>query len=91
MTGAGMGLVFSSGSLLIMTYFSRHIGLVLGLGSSGGSIGMQFPHTMTASLAHLYVGGMIFPAVAQQLVTKIGFPWTVRGKARSFRESNNLR
>ena len=32
------------------------------------------------SLAHLIIGGMVFPAVAQQLVTKIGFPWTVRGE-----------
>ena len=84
MTGAGMGLVFSSGSLLIMTYFSRHVALVLGLGSSGGSVGMQFSLPLMASLAHLYIGGMIYPAIAQQLVTKIGFPWTVRGKARSF-------
>lgn len=44
MTGAGMGLVFASGSLILMAYFSKHIGLALGLASSGGSVGLKPPN-----------------------------------------------
>ncbi len=35
-------------------------------------------------------GGVIFPAIAQQLLPKIGFPWTVRSKSSSLIKVSNL-
>ena len=39
MTGVGMGLVFSSGVVVLMSYFSRRMGVATGLAAAGGSTG----------------------------------------------------
>lgn len=39
MTGAGMGLIFGSGAVVLMSYFSKRIAVATGLAASGGAIG----------------------------------------------------
>ena len=39
MTGTGMGLIFSSGVVVLMSYFSRRMGVATGLAACGGSTG----------------------------------------------------
>lgn len=43
LTGAGMGLIFGAGVVVLMTYFSSKIALATGLASAGGSVGKSFP------------------------------------------------
>ncbi|KAA6415079.1 MAG: MFS monocarboxylate [Lasallia pustulata] len=44
LTGLGMGLVFSSGVVVLMSYFSRRMGVATGLAAAGGSTGgVVFP------------------------------------------------
>ena len=38
-TGIGMGLVFSSGVMVLMSYFSKHMGLATGIAAAGASTG----------------------------------------------------
>lgn len=40
MTGMGMGLIFTSGVVILMSYFSRRMGVATGLVAAGGSMGM---------------------------------------------------
>ncbi|KAL8751280.1 MAG: hypothetical protein Q9184_006123 [Pyrenodesmia sp. 2 TL-2023] len=60
-TGVGMGLVFGAGAQVMMTYFTRHLGIATGIASAGGA-----------------VGGMVFPAICEKLIGRIGFGWTMR-------------
>ncbi|KAL8894611.1 MAG: hypothetical protein Q9207_008457 [Kuettlingeria erythrocarpa] len=62
-TGVGMGLVFGAGAQVMMTYFTRHLGVATGIASAGGA-----------------VGGMVFPAICEKLIARVGFAWTVRGE-----------
>ena len=39
LTGMGMGLVFGSGVVLLMTYFDKKMGFATGLASGGGAVG----------------------------------------------------
>ena len=39
LTGIAMGLVFGSGVIVLMTYFSKHIGRATGIVASGASTG----------------------------------------------------
>ena len=38
-TGIGMGLVFGAGVVVLISYFSKHVGLATGIASSGGAVG----------------------------------------------------
>ncbi|KAL9598103.1 MAG: hypothetical protein Q9179_004028, partial [Wetmoreana sp. 5 TL-2023] len=62
-TGMGMGLIFGAGAQVLVTHFSKNLGIATGIASAGGA-----------------VGGMIFPAICEKLIGKVGFGWTVRGK-----------
>lgn len=37
--GVGMGMMFSSGILVLVTYFTQHLGVATGISSAGGSFG----------------------------------------------------
>jgi len=39
LTGAGMGSVFGSGVVMLMSYFSKRLGVATGLASAGGAVG----------------------------------------------------
>ena len=39
MTGLGMGLMFGSGVVVLMTYFDKHLATATGIAAAGGSIG----------------------------------------------------
>ena len=79
-TGAAMGLIFGTGVVVLMSYFSKRMGLATGIASSGGAVGMTIsPSRIAGAWSTEFTGGMIYPAVAKQLVFKIGFPWTLRG------------
>ena len=39
LTGIGMGLIFGSGVVVLMSYFSKHVGLATGIASCGGAVG----------------------------------------------------
>ncbi|KAL9103343.1 MAG: hypothetical protein Q9163_001609 [Psora crenata] len=78
MTGIGMGLIFGSGVVVLMSYFFVHLGLATGVASCGGALGKPGMLYDPAARMFICAGGMIFPAVAERLVPKIGFPWTVR-------------
>jgi MFS family permease len=44
LTGIGIGLMFGSGVIVLMSYFSTHLGLASGIAASGGSTGgMIYP------------------------------------------------
>ncbi|MCJ1471440.1 hypothetical protein MMC13_000079 [Lambiella insularis] len=64
MTGVGMGLAFASGSIILMTYFSKRIGLATGIAGAGSS-----------------TGGIVYPLMAEKLLFRIGYAWTVRAMA----------
>ncbi|KAL8731054.1 MAG: hypothetical protein Q9166_003705 [cf. Caloplaca sp. 2 TL-2023] len=65
-TGMGMGLAFGAGVPVLVSWFSsKELGKWLGVATGLASAGGS-------------IGGMIFPAVCEKLIGKIGFPWTVR-------------
>lgn len=39
LTGMGMGLIFGSGMVVLMSYFSKHVAIASGIGAAGGSVG----------------------------------------------------
>lgn len=39
LTGVGMGLIFGSGANVLMSYFSKRIGVATGIAASGGAVG----------------------------------------------------
>ncbi|KAI1875978.1 uncharacterized protein JN550_001474 [Neoarthrinium moseri] len=59
--GIGAGCLFVPCISILPTYFSRKLGLAVGLASSGSSI-----------------GGVIYPIVLDQSLSRIGFAWSVR-------------
>ena len=85
LTGIGMGLAFGGGILVLQSYFTANLGAAAGLTSAGGSIGMLSsacdPRTCLVILKQ--TGGMVYPAIAEQLVPKIGFGNTMRGTVKS--------
>lgn len=78
LTGIGMGAAFGSGLLVLQAYFSTHLGTAAGLTSAGGSVGTLSSALLTSIFADCKLGGMIYPAIAEQLVFKKGFPFTLR-------------
>ena len=44
-TGIGMGLIFGSGVIVLMGYFSKHLGLGTGIAAAGGSTGIYHLRT----------------------------------------------
>ncbi|KAL6721515.1 hypothetical protein ACLMJK_000619 [Lecanora helva] len=63
LTGLAMGLMYGSGVIILMSYFNES----KRLGIATGIAAAGGP-----------VGGMIYPTIAEQLVFRIGFPWTIR-------------
>ncbi|KAL8910186.1 MAG: hypothetical protein Q9172_007856, partial [Xanthocarpia lactea] len=65
-TGMGMGLTFGAGVPVLVSWFSLpDLAKWLGVATGLASAGGS-------------VGGMIFPAICERLIGRIGFPWTVR-------------
>ena len=48
-TGVAMGLTFCSGVVVLMSYFSKRLGLATGIASCGGSVGALFPSGLLAA------------------------------------------
>lgn len=61
LTGVAMGMVFCSGIVVLMGWFDRDIGLAMGIGAAGSS-----------------VGGIVYTVVAQRLLPRVGYAWTIR-------------
>lgn len=67
-TGMGMGMAFGAGVPVLVSWFSSpDLAGWLGIATGIASAGGS-------------VGGMIFPAICERLIGRIGFPWTVRGE-----------
>ncbi|KAL8749103.1 MAG: hypothetical protein Q9199_007895, partial [Rusavskia elegans] len=65
-TGMGMGMAFGAGVPVLVSWFSSpDLAGWLGIATGIASAGGS-------------VGGMIFPAICERLIGRIGFPWTVR-------------
>ena len=63
--GIGFGTVFVPATALASTYFSA--------AKRGGALAIV--------VAGSSIGGLVFPAIAQQMLPKVGFGWTVRTMA----------
>ena len=67
-TGMGMGMAFGAGVPVLVSWFSTpELAMWLGVATGVASAGGS-------------VGGMIFPAICEKLIGRIGFGWTVRGE-----------
>ncbi|KAL8877607.1 MAG: hypothetical protein Q9192_008636 [Flavoplaca navasiana] len=65
-TGMGMGMAFGAGVPVLVSWFSTpELAMWLGVATGVASAGGS-------------VGGMIFPAICENLIGRIGFGWTVR-------------
>jgi len=45
LTGLGMGLVYGAGVLILMSYFSKNLGVATGITACGGSVG-KYPNPL---------------------------------------------
>lgn len=79
LTGIAMGLVFGSAVIVLMAYFSKHIGRATGIVASGANTGQSTDQSSLKTESHVSAGGMIFPLIGSRLLFKIGFAWTTRG------------
>ena len=78
-TGIAMGLIFGSGVIVLMSYFSKHLGLATGLAAAGGSTGTFYQSFSRRYL--IWIGGIFFPLIADRLINKVGYAWTMRGES----------
>ncbi|MCJ1282741.1 hypothetical protein MMC26_002066 [Xylographa opegraphella] len=78
LTGIGMGLAFGSGVIILMSYFSKRIGIATGIAAAGSSTGIYGGFLGKKQVVLTILGGIFFPLIAEKLIFKIGYRWTVR-------------